>query len=184
MRFCTSKAPLSTHPCGRDFTFAGEIIYSSRRRRKHYEPEPRKYIALNDTALFILERVYRRRFLTTAHVLMLIEAHGSSLQQVRWLLRDLMDAGYLMRIKHPIKRKQNAGSYSLIYGITNAGADALSAEGRVPRDHVDWKRRNDDVNDPSTGKGIKVVPHTLLVSSIMTEIEACTYPQHWQRALD
>lgn len=144
----------------------------TQQRRKHYKPTPRGYVALDDIALFILERVYRRRFLTTAHILTLIEARGGKLQQTRWLLRDLMDAGYLMRIKYPLKRKQNAGSYSLIYAITNAGADALVAERGILRDHVDWDRRNDDVNDPKTGKGIKTVPHTLLVSDIMIEIES------------
>jgi hypothetical protein len=141
------------------------------RRRKHYEPAPRAFVALSDIALVILERVYRRRFLTTTHILTLIEARGGKGQQTRWLLRDLMDAGYLMRIRHPLKRKQDAGSYPLIYAITNTGADALDAEWGVPRDHVDWNRRNDDVNDPKTGKGIKNVPHTLLVSDIMVEIE-------------
>ena len=151
--------PVKNHVIALEWTYT--MVHTSQRRRKHYEPEPRKkYTALNDTALYILERVYRRRFLTTAHVLMLIEARGGSLQQARWLLRDLMDAGYLMRIKHPQKRKQNAGSYSLIYAISNAGADALKAEGGIPRDHVDWNRRNPDVNDPKTGKGIRAVPHT------------------------
>jgi hypothetical protein len=83
-----------------------------------------------------------------------------------------MDAGYLTRIKYPLKRKQNAGSFPLIHAITNAGAEALAAECGIPRDHVDWDRRNDDVNDPKTGKGIKTVPHTLLVSDIMVEIES------------
>ena len=68
-------------------------------RRKHYVPAPRKFVALNDTALFILSSIYRRRFLTTADVLMLIKARGGSLQQTRWLLRDLMDGGYLTRIR-------------------------------------------------------------------------------------
>jgi hypothetical protein len=72
---------------------------TTQQRRKHYEPERRQYVALNDIALLILERVYRRRFLTTAHILTLIEARGGKLQQTRWLLRDLMDAGYLTRIK-------------------------------------------------------------------------------------
>src|SRR5690242_13568661 len=128
---------------------------TTQRRRKHYEPKRHQYVALNDTALLILERVYRRRFLTTAHILTFIEARGGKLQQTRWLLRDLMDAGYLTRIKHPLKRKQNAGSFPLIHAITNTGADALAAECGIPRDHVDWNRRNDDVNDPKTGKGIK-----------------------------
>ena len=150
------------------------MVHTTQHRRKHYVPEPRKYVGLNESALFILERVYRRRFLNTAHILALVEARSGSLQQTRWLLRDLMDGGYLTRIKHPMKRQQNAGSFPLTYAITNAGADALAASGRVPRDHVDWTRRNIDINDPKTGKGIKVVPHTLLVSSIMTELEAYT----------
>jgi hypothetical protein len=129
-------------------------------------------VTLSDTALFILERVYRRRFLTSTQILMLIEALGGSLQQTRWLLRDLMDANYLMRTRYPFKRKPNTGSLPLIQGITNVGANALAAAGRVPRDHVNWTRRNAEVNDPSTGKGIKVIPHTLLVSDIMTELEA------------
>jgi len=69
---------------------------------------------------------------------------------------------------------QNVGSLPLIYAITNAGAEALAASGRVPRDHVNWTRRNADVNDPSTGKGIKTVPHALLISDITTELEAYT----------
>lgn len=145
---------------------------TTQRRRKHYIPEPRKFVALNDTALFILEHVIKRRFLTTAHILMLIDALDGSLQQTRRLLRDVVDGGYLTRIRHPLKRKQNAGSYSLIYAISNAGAEALAAEGRVPRDHVDWDRRNKDVNDPATGKGIKAVPHGLLISDVLTELEA------------
>ena len=41
----------------------------------------------------------------------------------------------------------------------------------MPRDRVNWTRRNTDVCDPRKGLGIKIVPHTLFVADIMVEIE-------------
>jgi hypothetical protein len=98
------------------------------RRRKHYVPEPRAYVALNDTALFILEHVIKRRFLTTAHILMLIEAQGGSAQQTRRLLRDLTDGGYLTRVAGKFVRKYTLRRYSLFF----KEMEAKSAEFSTP----------------------------------------------------
>lgn len=149
------------------------MVQTLLQRRKHYEPDPGRRVTLTPRAFFILERIYRRRFLTTAHILALIAAQGGSVQRARRLLRALMDDEYIMRIKDPRPRQQNMGSWPMIHGLTNKGADALAGADLVPRDHVNWTRRNAEVSDPRTGVGIKVVPHTLLISSVLTDIQCC-----------
>ena len=138
------------------------------RRRSHYTPDPRKTVQLWERDLLILEAVHRYRFLTSRHILTLIA--GSS-QHLLKRLRALMDGGYLMRIRDPSPRTVNSGSRAKIYGITNLGAVSLDTAGIVPRGRLNWTRRNAEVSDPRTGIGAKVVPHTLMVSSIMIEIE-------------
>ena len=137
-------------------------------RRGHYTPEPRKVIQLTARDLQILEAVRRYRFLTSRHIKGLIE--GSD-QQLLKRLRDLMDAGYLMPIRNPKVRRQNGGSHAKIYGITNLGVGVLASEGLIDQDSTNWNRKNAEVNDPTTGKGIKTIPHTLLISDIISEIE-------------
>jgi hypothetical protein len=141
------------------------------RRRSHYTPDPQKTVQLWERDLAILEAVHRYRFLTSRHILTLI--NGSS-QHLLKRLRALMDGGYLMRIRDPSPRTMNSGSRAKIYGITNFGADCIAAAGLIPPRRINWTRRNGEVSDPRTGIGIKIVPHTLLVSSIMVEIERAT----------
>jgi hypothetical protein len=141
------------------------------RRRNHYTPDPRKTVQLWERDLAILEAVHRYWFLTSRDILTLIDG---SPQHLLKRLRALMDGGYLMRIRDPSPRAVNSGSRAKIYGITNLGADTLAAAERVPRGRINWTRRNGEVSDPRTGIGIKVVPHTLMVSSIMIEIERAT----------
>jgi hypothetical protein len=137
-------------------------------RRQHYKPDPTRCIAPGQRDLNILAAVYRHRFLSSRHILSLIDG---STQQVRKRLRSLMDVGYLMRVRNPTPRTSNAGSFPLLYGITNLGADMLAVAGRAPRDHINWTRRNEEVNDPSKGLGIKVIPHTVGVASVMLDVE-------------
>jgi protein involved in plasmid replication-relaxation len=137
-------------------------------RRQHYEPDPTRHVVLGERDLDILAAVFRHRFLSSHDILSFIEG---STQQVRKRLRALMDAGYLMRVRNPAPRASNAGSLPLLYGITNLGADMLAAAGRAPRDHIDWTRRNAELNDPSKALGIKVIPHTVGVASVMLAVE-------------
>src|SRR5918999_723382 len=96
------------------------------RRRSHYTPDPQKAVQLWERDLIILEAVHRYRFLTSRHILTLIDG---SPQHLLKRLRALMDGGYLMRIRDPSPRMVNSGSFAKIYGITNLGADTLAAAG-------------------------------------------------------
>jgi hypothetical protein len=139
-------------------------------RRRHYELDPRCHVVLWQCDLRILEAIYRNRFLSTHHVLALV---AGSRQRLKKRLRELTDAGYLIRIRNPAPRMQNQGSRAILYGISNLAADALDAAGLVPRDRVNWTRRNVEVADPRTGLGIKIVPHTIGMSGIMVAVECC-----------
>src|SRR5688572_16151421 len=120
------------------------------RRRSHYAPDPRKNVQLWERDLMILEAVHRYRFLTSRHILTLIDG---STQHLLKRLRALMDGGYLMRIRDPSPRTVNSGSRVKIYGITNLGAVSLDTAGIVPRGHLNWTRRNAEVSEPRTGIG-------------------------------
>jgi Replication-relaxation len=141
------------------------------RRRSHYIPDPHKTVQIWDRDLAILEAVHRYRFLTSRHIMTLIDG---SPQHLLKRLRALMDGGFLMRLRDPSPRMVNSGSRVKIYGITNLGADTLAAEGIVPRGRINWTQRNGEVSDPRTGIGVKIVPHTLLISDILIEIERAT----------
>jgi len=147
------------------------MAHTIQRRRSHYTPDPRKTVQLWQRDLAILEAVHRYRFVTSRHILTLID--GSS-QHLLKRLRALMDGGYLMRIRDPSPRTVNSGSQAKIYGMTNLGADTLAEAGVMPRGRINWTRRNAAVSDPRTGIGVKIIPHTLMVADILTEIERCT----------
>lgn len=140
------------------------------RRRSHYTPDPRKTIQLWERDLSILEAVHRYRFMTSHHLLTLIDG---SPQHLLKRLRALMDSGYLIRVRDPSLRTVNSGSRAKIYGITNLGADSLATAGVIPPRRINWTRRNSEVSDPRTGIGAKIVPHILFVTSIVVEIERC-----------
>ena len=137
-------------------------------RRKHYERDLSRRVALQQRDLHILAAVFRHRFLSSHDILSF--AAGSK-QHVRKRLRALVDAGYLIRVRNPEPRICNAGSVPLLYGISSNAAEALASAGIAPRDHIDWTKRNGEVNDPHKHLGIKVVPHATRLASAMLEIE-------------
>jgi hypothetical protein len=137
-------------------------------RRGHYEPDPTRRVALWQRDLDILAAVHRHRFLSSHDLVSIIDG---SPQRVRKRLRALVDAGYLIRIRSPEPRVCNAGSFALLYGISSGGAEALAAAGIAPRDHINWTRRNEEVNDPRNGLGIKIVPHAVGLATAMLEVE-------------
>ena len=87
------------------------------RRRSHYTADPRKTIQLWQRDLAILEAVHRYRFVTSRHILTLID--GSS-QHLLKRLRALMDGGYLMRIRDPSPRAVSSVSISGIKPYASA----------------------------------------------------------------
>ena len=142
---------------------------TTQRRRRHYVADPRKSVQLTARDLHTLAIVKKYRFVTSRHILQLVDG---SHQKLLKRMRDLMDAAYLLPIRHPAPRLQTGGSRPKVYGISNLGADALAAAGMVPRDHINWTRRNLEVSDPRKGLGIKVIPHTLCIADVMSEVES------------
>jgi hypothetical protein len=92
----------------------------------------------------ILKIAARHRYVTSAHVVALIETifPGSSEQQVLRRLQFLFHSGHLSRPKAQVDTyKAGGGSRPLIYAIGNRGIDLLAAKFNFRRASVDWQQK-------------------------------------------
>jgi hypothetical protein len=92
----------------------------------------------------ILKIAARHRYVTSAHVVALIEAifPGSSEQQVLRRLQFLFHSGHLSRPKAQVDTyKAGGGSRPLVYAIGNRGIDLLAAKFNFRRASVDWQQK-------------------------------------------
>jgi hypothetical protein len=89
----------------------------------------------------ILKLVARHRFITSAHIIALIDAMfpGSSEQQVLRRLHLLYHSGHVARPKAQVDAyKAGGGARPIVYALGNKGIDLLAAKHNFRRASVDW----------------------------------------------
>jgi len=92
----------------------------------------------------ILKIAGRHRFVTSAHIVALIDAlyPSSSEQQVLRRLQFLFHSGHLSRPKAQVDTyKAGGGSRPIVYAIGNHGIDLLAAKFNFRRASVDWQAK-------------------------------------------
>jgi len=126
------------------------------KRRKRFQRDPKVSLKLTDRDRDIIYWVYRHRFLSSEHLISLVEG---SHQGILRRLSLLYHSSYLDR---PRRQKLVFGNnHCLIYGLGNRGANVIASENDVPVDTVDWSRKNREVKEI-------FLKHTLMVSRILT----------------
>ena len=111
----------------------------------------------------IVRLVARHRFLRSNQIVALA---GGSPQQLLRRLQLLFHHGYLDRPRSQLAYFHAGGSYSIVYGLGNKGAELL-AEFAEQRPRFDWTDRNHSVKHLH-------LQHTLLISDVLVALEkAC-----------
>ena len=132
------------------------MLDSSKKRRKRFQRDPKVSLKLTDRDRQIIHWVYRHRFLSSKHIISLVEG---SAQGILRRLNLLFHAGYLDRPKRQIAAFGN--NHHMVYGLGNKGANLLASELDLPVETVDWSRKNRDAKEI-------FLEHTLMVSQIIT----------------
>src|SRR5579864_9283986 len=121
-------------------------VQQSPKRLPRFVRKPRAMpeFQITERIIEILKAAARHRYLTSRHVVDLIEAiyPGSSEQQVLRTLQYLFHASYLSRPKAQVDTyRAGGGSRPLIYAIGNRGIDLLAAKFNFRRASVDWQQK-------------------------------------------
>jgi hypothetical protein len=133
----------------------------SQPRKAKYKRHSEVTLKLNERDSFIIEAIYRHRFLNTDQVAALI---GGSKQMVVRRLNKLFHSGYIDR---PAAQLSLMGNRPMIYALGNKGAQLLCQHWDLPADELDWTSKNREV------KGM-FLEHSLMVSQFMVCMElAC-----------
>lgn len=133
---------------------------TTQNRKPRFKREP-VTIRLTERDLEIIRQVYKHRFLTSEHILSLVDGGKNALQRRLGLL---FHAGYLDRPRVQLMR---AGNPPMVYALGNLGADIIAQETDAPVSSVDWTSKNREV------KGV-FLEHTLMVANFMIAVElAC-----------
>ena len=128
----------------------------SKKRRKRFQRDPKVSLKLTDRDRDIIHWVYRHRFLSSKHIVSLVEGSGQGISR---RLNLLFHAGYLDRPKRQVMAFGN--NHHMVYGLGNKGANLLASEFDLPVETVDWSRKNRDAKEI-------FLEHTLMVSRILT----------------
>lgn len=137
-------------------------------RRHYFVRDSREGLAITEGDLDILRAVWRFRFLTSEHLLLLTGRKQSTVQS---RLRLLYHAGFLDRPR--AQRDYNAwssGSRPLVYGLGDKGADLLSEALGLERGAVNWQWKNQKVKRP-------FLNHTLAVADVLIDAQH----RSWER---
>jgi len=132
------------------------MIHNKKKRRKRFQRNPKVSLKLTDRDRRIIHWVYRHRFLSSKHIMSLVEGSG---QGILRRLNLLFHARYLDRPKRQIAAFGN--NHHMVYGLGNKGASLLALELNLPIETVDWSRKNRDAKEV-------FLKHTLMVSRILT----------------
>lgn len=136
---------------------------TKQKRAPRFKRVSKGHITLNNRDIEIIKHVHRNRFLTSRHILALVEGND---QAIIRRLGLLYHAGYLDRPREQI-RKQFYGSSPMIYALGYRGADYLSEIYAQPRSKIDWTTKNKEI-------GSVFLDHALMVSNFMVCLEvAC-----------
>jgi Replication-relaxation len=127
-----------------------------KKRRKRFQRDPKVSLKLTDRDRDIIHWVYRHRFLSSEHIISLVEGSGQGISR---RLNRLFHSGYLDRPKRQMVAFGN--NHYMVYGLGNKGANLLASEFDLPVETVDWSRKNRDAKEI-------FLEHTLMVSRILT----------------
>jgi len=127
-----------------------------KKRRKRFQRDPKVSLKLTDRDRDIIHWVYRHRFLSSKHIVSLVEGSGQGISR---RLNLLFHSGYLDRPKRQMVAFGN--NHYMVYGLGNKGANLLASEFDLPVETVDWSRKNRDAKEI-------FLEHTLMVSRILT----------------
>jgi hypothetical protein len=118
-------------------------------------------VSLTERDREIIRHVYRHRFLTSDHIIALVDAGRPAMLK---RLALLYHAGYLDRPRIQVTR---LGNHPMVYALGNEGAEVLAQELDRPLSSVDWTSKNRET------KGV-FLEHTLMVANFMVLVElAC-----------
>lgn len=132
-------------------------------RRPRLERVKNDRLDITENDVEIIRQVWRHRFLTSNHIMALVEMNpGSVLRR----LTKLYHAGYLDRPKDQPRARQQSG-VPMAYALGNKGADLLAELTGQRRLKVDWTTKNREA-------GFNFIEHTLMVSNFMVCLDlAC-----------
>jgi len=131
------------------------MMETTKRRQRHRRKKPR-LIRITDRALSILRALARFRNLSIDQLIMLLNIEQTvyclppvSSQKVSRLLSSLYDADYVERLLGPVTNLTEFSAISRMpttYALAKNGARHLTKTDRIPLDHLDWKRKNDQLH--------------------------------------
>ena len=136
---------------------------AQQKRKPRYKRAPTHSLRLQERDKEIIHQVYRYRFLNSRQIDSLVE--GSS-QRILRRLGGLFHEDYLSRPIEQI-RPYKTGSEPMIYGIGNKGIEILKNEFAIPKNKIDWTRKN---------RGVRQIylDHQMMISNFMVCLElAC-----------
>ena len=132
------------------------MIHEIQKRRKRFQRDHSVSLKLTERDIEIIKWVYRHRFLSSEHIISVVEGSRQGLLR---RLSLLYHAGYLDR---PQRQKVVFGNnHSLVYGLGSRGASLIASEYDLPVATVGWSRKNREAKEI-------FLEHTLMVSKILT----------------
>lgn len=133
-----------------------------------------RIMRLTDRDAEIIRQVQKHRFLRSTHITALV---GGSPQPILRRLHLLYHNGYLDRPRAQIDYYHQGGSRTMVYGLSNRGADVLQRRFGILRPRIDWIAKNQSV------KPI-YLQHTLMVADVMVSLERGCRQNHKVRLIE
>ena len=136
-------------------------------RRSRFRQLPKRKIVLNKRDYEIFKYLQRHRFLTSKHIIDLLDLlpHKYSPQTTRWRLRELYDGDYLSR---PKERRPHNYNEALPFGLGPKGVAVLVRVLGFPPQKLEW------ILAVRKGKALNI-RHALLLSDIMVALECAAH---------
>lgn len=123
-----------------------------------------KNVQITSKDLYIVEKVFRHRLLTSRQIAVLA---GGSSQNLLRRLALLYHRGFLDRPLAQLDYYRRGGSHPIVYALGYQGADLLQSKLGIPRREIDWTAKNRSVKRV-------FLQHTLAVSDVLVKMEtAC-----------
>ncbi len=123
-----------------------------------------KNVQITSKDLYIIEKVFRHRLLTSRQIAALA---GGSSQNLLRRLGLLYHKGFLDRPLAQLDYYRGGGSHPIVYAVGNQGAELLQTKLGIPRREIDWTAKNRSVKRV-------FLQHTLAVSDVLVKTEtAC-----------
>ena len=162
-----------------DIILEMETVQTKRRQKPRYRRQPPSGggIQIGERELELVQQVFKKRFLTSRHLIDLTKDRYSP-KTTLTRLRLLYDEEYLELPLDPDETPYFVPALNApkIYGLGNKGADLLHEKLGIARGRLDWRQKN--------RVGRVYVTHTLMASDVLVSLELAARARGNIRVID